>query len=136
MAAEVKAAKGSGYDRDSIRTHLFSGAPQFRSTEVDLNGVPAEVRQPSIRIRRELFNKCTDEKGNIDANDFLVWSILKNTFVPGTNQRLFDDADYDQLMNMPTGSWVDELIEAMSGLTNPESSGKGSSSSDEAPNDG
>lgn len=130
------AMKTEGYDRDAIRSALFSGAPQFRSQSVELpSGIEVEVRQPTIRVRRELFNQCMDASGNLDANDFLIKSILKNTFVPGTkDQRVFDDADYDSILNQPTGGWVDQLIDAMSGLTNPENSGKDLSGSGEDPN--
>lgn len=125
--------KGEDEERDAIRTALFSGAPQFRSEVVKINGVEVEVRQPSIRVRRELFNKCTDAQGNIDANEFLVWSIIKNTYKPGTRAtRVFEEGDYEQLMNQPTGGWVDQLIDAMSRLSNPEASGKESPDSDKA----
>jgi len=117
-------------DRDSLRQAIFSGAPQFRSERVEIKGVTVEVRQPSIRMRRELFNQCMDGNGNLDANEFLILSVLKSTFVPGTNdEHMFDEADYETIMNQPTGSWVDDLVEAMGRLTSPESQGKDDSDS-------
>lgn len=133
---EKKGGDDQYTDRDSVRTALFSGAPKFRSELVEIDGVTVEVRQPSIRVRRELFNKCTTPSGNIDPNEFLIWSIIKNTYLPGSRtKRVFEDGDYEQLMNQPTGGWVDTLIDTMSRLTNPESAGKGETDSDKAPSD-
>lgn len=80
-----------------------------------------EVRQPTLRERSDLRKKCTNmNEDGIEFNlfEFLIWAVINHTFVPGTDEHVFTEEDYEALSNIPAGGWFDELSEAASELCN------------------
>lgn len=103
--------------RSSIRDALLSAKTEFKSEVVPLNGVDVEVRQSTVKSRSELMKRSTVD-GAVEFGAFLVWGVIYNTYVPGTNEKVFDEQDYDVLMEDPTGGIVDQLGEAISKIMN------------------
>ena len=103
--------------RDNIRKATLGKSVEFRNEVVEWNGEKIELRQPSIKVRGELFKKCTFE-GELQMSEFLVWSTIYSAYIPGTNDRVFEDTDFDVLVNMPTGSFVDEFADKIASLMN------------------
>lgn len=93
--------------REKIRSKTLGADKHFRSEIVKWDDIEVELRQPSNKARRNLLQKAKDESGNIDPLEFLVWATIEGTFVPGTNEKVFDDGDYDALMEQPVGSFLD-----------------------------
>jgi len=89
-------------DRNELRTSLFSGN-QFKKDTVDVLGADVEIRQPSIKDLQEMGDIADDDK------NALVLLMIENCYVPGTNDKLFDKEDYDNLMELPSGKWVQEF---------------------------
>jgi hypothetical protein len=84
--------------RDDLRAKLFSSKP--RSKIVAFNDVEVEVRQPPVKAILE----GTD---NTDKRAAIVKLLISYCFVPGTNERVFEDADYDSILEMPFGNdWI------------------------------
>ena len=106
--------------RDDIRTAMLGKSAVFKNKVVKIDGVEVEMRQPTVKSRSELFKKCTDKDGNISHSDFLVWSVIYNTFIPGTNEAVFEEADYDSLVSRPVGGIVDQLGATAGELMNVE----------------
>lgn len=100
-----------------IRSKLLSAKVEFKKKEVDADGVKVEVRQPSVKARKDLFAKSS-KNGEIDSTDFMVWSTIYNTFDPVTNKRVFEDTDYEALLDRPIGGWLDKIAEAAGELMN------------------
>lgn len=106
--------------RDDLRSKILGKAPVFKSEIVEYDGCKYEVRQPSVRSRKNLFEKCMDEEGRVKTGDFLTYGVIYNTYVPGTNDLVFEETDYDVLMNQPSGGILDKLGAVASTLLNTE----------------
>jgi len=106
--------------RDKIRSATVGAASQFKREEVKFGGIEVEIRQPSVKVRRELYSKCSDDSGKIDILDFMTWGVIYNTYVPGTNEHVFDSSDYDAMVEKPAGGFLDQFGEVVSRLMNVE----------------
>lgn len=108
--------------RDRIRGKTLGNKEQFRTREVEVNGETVVVKQPSVGERLELFDDIRDENGNLDHTRLLTWGVIRLVYVPGEDARVFDDADYDELLEHPTNTWVDTLGETVLEVLNVEAS--------------
>jgi hypothetical protein len=105
--------------RDALRSKTVGAKKNFRTQIVTVDGEPVEVRQLSVRDRLDVYNRST-KNGQLDPLQFQIWSVIATCYVPETNEKLFEDADYDSLMDQPTGGFVDTLSEAAVNMLNPE----------------
>lgn len=106
--------------RAKLRKATLGAKTSFRKEIVEFNGNKFEIRQPSIKSRAELNERC-NIGSNADSPDifnFLVWAVIKNTYVPDTDINVFDEADYDALVENPTGGFMDTFGEIASNLMN------------------
>jgi len=108
-------------NRDDIRKALLSGKSEFKSKSVTVCGIDVEVRQPSVKSRRDLMKRATNEDGVIDTGEFLVWSVIFNTFVPDSKELVFEPADYDALVEKPVGGFMDGIAEVAAEMMNVDS---------------
>lgn len=106
--------------RDQIRAATLGEKSEFRSEVVKYNGVEVEVRQPSVKARKELFKRCMDEAGRVDTMEFLTWSVIYNTYVPNSNELVFEDTDYDAMVEKPAGGFMDQFGEVAARVMNVE----------------
>ena len=107
--------------REALRKATLGTKRTVKKEIVKLNDLEFEIRQPTILERANLRKKCvTIEDGRevINVFDFLVWSVIENTYVPETDERVFDAADYDTLMQNPSGGFMDKFGEIASNLMN------------------
>ena len=114
----------SSKQRDKLRKATLGAPSVFKSEIVTFNGAKFEIRQPTIKARSNLRSRCTTVKGPSDVDfdmfEFLVWSVIANTYVPGTDDLVFDEADYDALVQNPTGGFMDQFSEVAAELMNVE----------------
>lgn len=129
--AEAKQDAPRQTARDKIRAATLGNKGQFKTEVVEVNGVSVAVKQPSVGEREDMFAAIDADAGS-SAVDYakmfklMTWGVIKLTYVPDTNERVFDDADYDELMNQPTNDWVDQLGETVLEVLNVEADqGKG-----------
>lgn len=92
--------------RDKLRQTAFKR--KFKSEIIKWEGVEYELRQPSIAGRNEI-RKYANVEDTAPISDFLVWCVIFFTYVPGTDVRVFDPADFDSLVASPAGGLVDML---------------------------
>ena len=109
--------------RDQIRAATVGESSHFRKKVVEWNGFKVEMREPSNKSKKELYKRCRDSEGNVDPIEFLVWSVIENTYVPDTDEKVFEKADYDSLMSKPAGGFIDKFGHAGMELFNPEGKG-------------
>lgn len=100
--------------RDKIRNATMGKTPEFKNVIKKYNGVDVEFRQPTIRSRNTLNTICSkvnkeDGTVTVDVFEFLVWAVIQNTFVPGTNEKVYEASDYDSLVENPAGGFMDEF---------------------------
>lgn len=98
--------------RDAIRTAFLNQQSQVRT--LDVFGVKVELRQPSLS---EVLDMKTPE--GVDVKKYAAVKILCDyCYVPGTNQKVFEDTDVDGLLAMPfTGEWI-RIQNEIDALTN------------------
>ena len=119
--------------REALRNSTLGERNVFKSKLIKYNGSEFELRQPSIKARNTLQRDCTTfSKGEADFNPFeyLVWAVIRNTYIPGTDELVFEEADYDTLVAKPPGGFMDLFGEEISLLMNVDVGAKKKSSSE------
>lgn len=99
--------------RDELRAKIF--AEENRKQKVvplTFFGVEMELRQPTFAQTLDL----RDDAGGDEQNTAIL-ILLNFAYVPGTNEKVFDPADYDQLVSMPMGRDMQDAITAVRRLT-------------------
>jgi hypothetical protein len=103
-----------------IRSALFNGS-KGRSEIIEYSGVEVEVRVPTVGARGAIFKASGISGGDMSRADFgkmQVSAVIACTYYKGTSQRVFQDTDYDELMNQPSGGVFDLLANAAINLLN------------------
>jgi hypothetical protein len=104
--------------RDTIRSKTVGAPKHFKKNVVKVEDVEVEVRQMSVKDRLDIFNKASNGEGGVDPLKFQLWSVIYSCYVPGTNERIYEEYDYDSLVSVPTGSFVDILASEATKLMN------------------
>jgi len=97
--------------KDKIRSAIFS-SNNFERREVSMFGNIIEIRQPSVAQLQTLLDTSSESKKNAS-----ILSLIEFSYVPGTDDKVFDIADYDGLLNLPMGAWFTEFNTAWSELS-------------------
>lgn len=113
-------------EKATLRNLTLGAKKQFQTKKVAIKDEAGtehefEVRQPTLKERSDLRKRCTSvTKDGMEFNlfEFLIWAVINHTFVPGTEEKVFSEDDYDGLIDLPAGGWFDELSEAASSLCN------------------
>lgn len=87
-----------------VRSSIFAKAGQLERRPFTFNGVSLEFLQPKVG---SMFNQTADESG--EAKSFIVMTMIKNTVAPGTTERVFEDTDYDSIMEMPMTGEIQQV---------------------------
>lgn len=120
---------------DAIRAATIGAKKQFKTKICKIGGEEVELRQPSLKLRQMIFNKSKVD-GEVDLFEFTLYGVIFSAFIPGTQDRVFTEADYDTLKEMPTGDWMDELgaavVELMNVDADTEKNSKGSGTTQSA----
>lgn len=95
--------------KDAIRKATVGSKAEYKTTEIEFEGQKVVFRQPSLKQRKDLIEKSVVNK-EIDGVSMQVWSVIYLTYDEQGN-RVFDEADYDALMNKPAGGFVDLFSE-------------------------
>lgn len=72
-----------------------------------------ELRQPTVG---EMLEQSQETDQRVMISSFLI----RQAYVPGTNELVFSNADQDGIMNWPYGRWVTDITEALRELTDLE----------------
>lgn len=71
--------------------------------------IMVEVRQPTIAERNEVFSRFTDKEGGGSQLEIILWMAINQTFVPRTDEKVFDAIDIEALRMQPSGGFVDQF---------------------------
>lgn len=101
----------SSAKRDELRAHLFDKANTRAKSEVlTLFGVEVELRQPSI-------GAIMDAQEIKDPARQAANMIIKFAYVPGTDEKVFEEGDVDSIIQWPFGEDLKHLQDAIGRLT-------------------
>lgn len=95
--------------RDSIRAGIFNFKTQ--GTPGVLNGQNVELREPDLDTVLE-FQMSGSEDRKLQSARMLINYV----YVPGTDQRVFDDEDVDMIMRLPFNKDLKKLTEQITAL--------------------
>lgn len=112
--------------RDSELPKVDEGSEKKHPPLLDEAGVPlvVEVREPSIAARGAILKASKAASGKTDDIDIAALqleAVVACTFVPGTQQPVFEAGDRQALLNQPPGGYFDELAAVALRLMNVES---------------
>lgn len=115
-------------DRVNLRAQLLGQPPKRRETVITLKtGEEIVIRQPTVGERAEIFKRAgitAADPNHADLGELQVWSVIYCAYTKD-GERLFDEADYEALINSPVGGLVDRLAaEAMSIMNASSDQGK------------
>jgi hypothetical protein len=92
------------------------------------DGTPAcvEVREPSQKQRSDILraagahtiDQAKMTTRTLDMAALQVETVIALTYVPGTDIKVFSDADRAALLSQPAGGWPDDIFEVASPLMN------------------
>ena len=104
--------------RDKIRARTVGAKNQFKSELVDYFDVQIEVRQVDISSRSEYINSAIDKNRNANTLKLQINAVIASCFVPGTDEKVFEDTDYDVISESISGGYCDKLYETVQNLSN------------------
>lgn len=91
--------------RDKLRSKVFSEKAKVILIDLD-DGQQIEVRQPTIGMLLDVVS-LEDLKSRMSQ------MLIKTCYVPGTNEKVFDESDKDILMELPQGGVYQKLIDTI-----------------------
>lgn len=96
------------WDRNSARAAIFAVKPKH--LPLTFNGVPVEVRDPSIQ-------DVMDLQSGEDRKLGMALMIINYVYLAGTEDKLFEEGDVSDILALPFNSDVRTLQEAITSLT-------------------
>lgn len=112
----------AGKSRADLRASIFSSKNSTpKSLEVEFFGEPIEIRQPSVDSILNLKQAVEQDAGDaaqVNRTAQMVNMIILYSYVPGTDEHVFEDGDLDQMRSMPFGEDFMRVQQAISKLTN------------------
>lgn len=113
MADETaKAAPTPTPNRSELRSKVFGHKAESRLIEAF--GIDIELRAPSVRALIEATSPREGESREDATSRASVMAIISHCYVPGTNEKLFSEADAEELMKLPMDAEYRKLQEAIS----------------------
>ena len=114
--------------KEELRSFTIGARKHFEKETVEISigdqTKAFEVRQPTIGQRGVINNKAmqfNDGEMEFDMFGFLICAVVELTYVPGTDERVFSEEDYESLKSLPAGGWFDKLTSTASTLCNVKS---------------
>jgi hypothetical protein len=99
--------------RDILRNAVLGAKPNFKTSVVEVDGQKYEIRQPTNKQRSVIMksSRVENSKGEKEADDLMLTlnAIIALTYVPDTEEKVFEPTDYDMLSSLPAGGITDKL---------------------------
>lgn len=110
-------------NKDSLRSSTIGAEKDFAKEIEEWDGKEFEIRQPSVSARSKILQKAQQKPGmenlgDVELSKMQIYSVIYCTFVPGTNERVFDEGDIPALIEQPTDSFVDKFASTAMRLMN------------------
>lgn len=99
-------------DRNAMRAAIFSDERKKpASLPFTFFGEKMEVRQPTLIQIHKMGKFASSDKPGVAR------AIIEYCYVPGTNEKVFEDTDLDQIASLPTGQWLNDFNTILEKLT-------------------
>lgn len=112
--------------KDKIRAKTVGSSKVFKFKMVQFDEMEIEIREPSVRdwgkIMKAVMSMNSEEGSNkMEYDKYLIWSVIYCAFVPGSDEKVYEDTDYDALANFPRSGFVGEFSEIAMDMMNSDS---------------
>jgi hypothetical protein len=97
--------------RDELRQRILASRKP-KSELVSFFGDSIELRQPTLHDILKIRQASEDER-----NAAIINTLVDYAYVPGTDEKLFEEADADAFLAMPFGADFQRVTEVLSKLT-------------------
>ena len=87
--------------KDLLRAKVLG--QQVKRIVVDIEGLPIEVRQMNV-------GQMLDAVNEEDNKRRMARYLIDCCYVPDTEEKVFDEADIDVLMEMPAGGYYTQIM--------------------------
>lgn len=87
--------------RDEIRAKIFGAKPKSEIVE-NFYGATIELRQPDLKTALEARSQ--------QENEHVFTMLLDYAYVPGTDQKVFEEADVEMIRSLPFGPEMTTLM--------------------------
>lgn len=98
--------------RDTLRSKILNQKVGSKIVTLD-DGLQIEVRQSKVG---EMLDAIADE----DLKKRMAKQLIMCCYVPGSQDKVFEDADYEVLMDLPSGGYYRQLIDAINEFSIPK----------------
>ena len=92
--------------REALRQKTVGAKKEYKSKILDFDGIDVEFRQPSLKVRKKIGDRAKKNDGTFDVIDAMIWNVIYSTYVPGTNELVFEEGDYENMAEQSEGSFV------------------------------
>jgi hypothetical protein len=103
----------SSAERNALRAKVLNNKPTHKIVELD-DGTKIEVRQTTVG---QMLDAVSEE----NTKKRMATVLIESCYVPGTDEKVFEDADFEVLMGMPSGGVYQKLMDAINARDLPES---------------
>lgn len=93
--------------RDSLRRVLL-GTKERKREKITIFGTELELVQQTLG---EVLSMDTS-----DTKNSVVDILIRTCYIPGTNERVFEESDKDEILNWPMDSWLPNVTSAVEKL--------------------
>ena len=91
--------------KDKIRSGILNGKKIVKSETMSLFGTEIELRQATLSTMAKIA-RATEADSKTPG---VVRILIEYAYVPGTEDKLFSEADVAELSQLPGGPWVKTL---------------------------
>ena len=110
--------------KNEMRASIFSDEKKKpASLPFTFFGEQMEVRQPTLLQIHKMGKYAASDKPGIAR------AIIEYCYIPGSDEKVFEETDLDQIASLPTGQWLhdfNEVIEKLTGTTDVKAAEKNS----------
>lgn len=98
------------FNRNSIRSKVLGESHKPRSKVIEFFGADVEIRQPTL-------GTIIDSQASEDPKRGIIEILLTRTFVPNTDELVFEASDEEVLRSLPFGADLIRVSEALTELS-------------------
>ena len=102
--------------RDRLRAATLGRELAQKVEMVEANGEQLEVRKLTIAQQKHIQRTAVRKNGQPDETRAAVLTVIYATYVPGTNEHVFDEKDEDELTGKSVDDWLERLFDAVAAV--------------------
>jgi hypothetical protein len=107
--------------RDQLRAKIFGAQPSSKLVSIglvsDSDGLATEQ---FIEVRQAQVGQMLDNMGSDNMRQRISRMMISCCYIPGSSEQLFEEADFDMLMQLPADHVYTGLMTAITDNMNPK----------------